>query len=99
MLGTCIAQNGRAREVGNLSPAQRFNPIKTPLPVRGIVKTHLSGVGDEAEYVIRGSSPPELTVKKRNSVFQIRIQRLPGTDTSLTEAKEKALALHVLANL
>jgi hypothetical protein len=85
--------------VGSLTPAQRFDTIKMPLPVRGITKMSLTGVGDDAVYVVRGNSPPELTVKKGAAVFQVRIQGLPRIDTSLIEAKEKALALHVLPNL
>lgn len=90
--------------VGNLTPAQRFNTIKTPLPgflphSQGLIKTPVSGVGDDAVYVIRGYSPPELTVKKGDSVFQVRIQGLPKAETSLIEAKEKTLALEVLAKL
>ncbi|MHB8540918.1 MAG: hypothetical protein ACYDCD_08260 [Candidatus Acidiferrales bacterium] len=85
--------------VGNLTPAQRFNTIKMPLPVRGITKTPLSGVGDDAVYLIRGTSPPELTVKKGDSVFQIRIQGFPRNQTNQIEAKEKTLALDVLKKL
>lgn len=81
--------------VGSLTPAQRFNTM----PVRGITKTPLSGVGDDAVYVIRGSSAPELTVKKGGSVFQIRIQGLPRNQVNQIEAKEKTLALEVLAKL
>jgi len=85
--------------VGSLTPAQRFNTIKMPLPVKGITKTPLSGVGDDAVYVIRGASAPELTVKKGNSVFQIRVQGFPRNQTNQIKAKEKTLALNVLAKL
>jgi hypothetical protein len=93
--------------VGNLSPVQQFNTIKMPLPVflphsQEIIKTPLSGVGDDAVYVIRGNSAPELTVKKGDSVFQVRIQGFPSKQVSQVnqiEAKEKTLALDVLAKL
>jgi hypothetical protein len=84
---------------GSLTPAQRFDTIKMPLPVKGITKAPLNGVGDDAVYVIRGSTPPELTVKKGDSVFQVRIQGLPTAETNSIEAEEKTLALDVLANL
>ncbi|HLW80887.1 MAG TPA: hypothetical protein VKS20_02480 [Candidatus Acidoferrales bacterium] len=85
--------------VGTLTPAQRFNTIKMPLPVKGIIKTPLSGVGDDAVYIIRGASAPELTVKKGNSVFQVRIQGFPRTQSNQIKAKEKTLAQDVLAKL
>jgi hypothetical protein len=47
----------------------------------------------------RANSAPELTVKKGNSVFQIRIQGFPRNQASPIEAKEKTLALDVLAKL
>ena len=84
--------------VGTLTPAEQFNTIKMPLPVKGITKTPLSNVGDDAVYGIAGASAPELTVKKGNFVFQIRIQGL-GDQINEIEAKEKALAQEVLAKL
>ncbi len=85
--------------VGTLTPAKQFNTIKMPLPVKGITKTPLSGVGDDAVYGIVGGSAPELTVKKGNFVFQIRIQGLPRNQINEIEAKEKTLAQDVLAKL
>ncbi len=85
--------------VGTLTPAEQFNTIKMPLPVKGITKTPLSNVGDDAVYGIAGASAPELTVKKGNFVFQIRIQGLPRNQINEIEAKEKALAQEVLAKL
>ncbi|MGH7744724.1 MAG: hypothetical protein ACREQ5_07915 [Candidatus Dormibacteria bacterium] len=81
--------------VGSLTPAQRFDTIKMPLPVKGITKTPVSGVGDDAVYGTIGPRT-ELTVKKGDSVFQIRVYGLPEEDT---KAKEKALAQDVLAKL
>jgi len=85
--------------VGTLTPAEQFNAIKMPLPVKGITKTPLSGVGDDAVYGTAGASAPELTVKKGNFVFQIRIQGFPRNQINLIEAKEKTLAQDVLAKL
>jgi hypothetical protein len=85
--------------VGTLTPVEQFTTIKMPLPVKGITKTPLSGVGDDAVYGITGASAPELTVKKGNSVFQIRIQGFPRNQINEIEAKEKVLAQDVLAKL
>jgi len=85
--------------VGTLTPAEQFNAIKMPLPVKGITKMPLSGVGDDAVYGIAGALAPELTVKKGNFVFQIRIQGFPRNQTDQIEAKEKTLAQSVLAKM
>jgi hypothetical protein len=50
--------------MGNLTPVDRFNTIKTPLPVKGIVKTPISGLGDDAVYVTRNAIDASLAVKK-----------------------------------
>jgi hypothetical protein len=81
--------------VGSLSPAERFNTIKTPLPMKGIVKTPVSGVGDDAVYITM-SGRSELTVKKGDSVFQIKVYGFPDEEA---KAKEKTLAQNVLAKL
>jgi hypothetical protein len=86
-------------QVGTLTPVERFNNIKMPLPVKGVTKTPLSGVGDDAVYGSVGGLAPELTVKKGNFVFQIRIHGLPRNQINEIEAKEKALAQDVLAKL
>jgi hypothetical protein len=85
--------------VGNLTPAEVFNNIKMPVPVKGITKTLLRGVGDDAVYGINGASAPELTVKKGNSVFQVRLLGFPRSQINEIEAKEKMLAQNVLAKL
>jgi hypothetical protein len=85
--------------IGRLTPVERFNTIKTPLPVKGITKTPVSGLGDDAVYGTAGAAPPELTVKKGNFVFQIKVQGFPRNQVDQIEAKEKALALDVLAKL
>jgi hypothetical protein len=81
--------------VGALTPAQQFDTIKTPLPVKGIIKIPVSGLGDDAVY---GGNRfmTELTVKKGVFVFQIRVFGFPMEDI---KAKEKTLAQEVLAKL
>lgn len=89
--------------IGTLTPIQQFDAIKTPLPVKGITKTPVSGLGDDAVYGQAGASAPELTVKKGNSVFQIKIYGLPvkeiKTKVEEIKAQEKTLAQEVLAKL
>ena len=81
--------------VGKLTPAERFETIKRPLPVKGINKTSVSGLGDDAVYV-ETRQFTELTVKKGNSVFQIKVSGFPAEEV---KAKEKTLAQEVLAKL
>ena len=89
--------------IGTLTPIQQFDAIKTPLPVKGITKTPVSGLGDDAVYGQTGASAPELTVKKGNSVFQIKVYGLPmkeiKTKVDEIKAQEKSLAQEVLAKL
>jgi hypothetical protein len=81
--------------VGTLTPAQQFDTIKTPLPVKGITKVPVSGLGDDAVY---GETRfyTELTVKKGDFVFQIKVNGFPVEEV---KAKEKTLAQDVLAKL
>jgi hypothetical protein len=81
--------------VGRLTPVDQFNTVKTPLPFKGIVKTPLGGVGDDAVYVTTGGFT-SLTVKKGDSVFQIRVYGFP---LEQIKAKEKALAEEALPKL
>jgi hypothetical protein len=81
--------------MGTLTPAQRFETIKTPVPVKGITKTPISGLGDDAVYGQTGQFT-ELTVKKGDFVFQIKVNGFPVEEV---KAKEKTLAQGVLANL
>jgi hypothetical protein len=79
--------------IGNLTPVDRFNAAKTPVP--GVVKTPVSGLGDDAVY---GGNKfrVTLTVKKGNSAFEIMVSGFPVEET---KAKEKVLAQQVLAKL
>jgi hypothetical protein len=81
--------------VGRLTPVDQFNTTKMPLPIKGVTKTPVSGVGDDAVYVTTGALTG-LTVRKGNSVFQIRVYGFPPEQI---KAKEKTLALEVLARL
>lgn len=81
--------------IGNLTPVDRFNAAKMPLPVKGITKTPVSGLGDDAVYG-GNNFRVALTVKKGNSVFEIMVSGFPVEES---KAKEKALAKEVLAKL
>ncbi len=78
--------------IGRLTPVDRFNTAKTPVP--RIVKTPASGVGDDAVYVQTGGVA--LYVRKGNFVFQIRVSGFPIEES---KTKETALAQEVLARL
>jgi hypothetical protein len=80
--------------MGKLTPADRFNNVKTP--IKGITKIPTSGIGDDAVYVTTGGLGTGLTVKKGSFVFEIRVYGFP---LDQIEAKEKILAQDVLAKL
>lgn len=80
--------------IGKLTPVDRFTNAKTP--VKGITKTPVSGVGDDAYYITTPGLGTGLNVKKGNSAFQIRVNGFP---VDQTKAMEKTLALDVLAKL
>jgi hypothetical protein len=77
--------------VENRSPADRFENAKKE--VRGVTKTPVSGVGDEAFYS-ESSVNTILYVKKGSFVFQIIVA---GFSTEQIKAMEKALAQAVVA--
>jgi hypothetical protein len=80
--------------VGRLTPAERFNNGKTP--VKGVTKTPVSGVGDDAYYVTTPGFGTGLNVKHGDSVFQIRVY---GFSDDQIKALEKTLAQDALAKL
>jgi hypothetical protein len=82
--------------VGTLTPAQQFDATKAPVSARGIVKTSVSGIGDDAVYVERSERDTGLTVKKGNTVFTVTVYGFP---LDQIKAKEKTLALDVLKEL
>ena len=78
--------------MGKLTPVDRFNTAKAP--VGKIVKTPVSGLGDDAVFV--ETMGVGLYVKKGNSVFLVRVSGFPLEDA---KAKERALAQQALAKL
>jgi hypothetical protein len=79
--------------LGKLTPADRFNNVKTPM--QGITKTPVSGIGDDALYVTTPGLGTGLNVKKGDFVFEIRVYGFPLDDI---KAKEKTLAEDALAH-
>jgi hypothetical protein len=82
------------RAVGKLSPVERFENGKTP--IRGIEKTPVSGIGDEAYYIDTPGFGLGLNVKKGNFAFQVKVF---GFSPDLIKKFEKALAQSVLSRL
>ena len=80
--------------IGHLTPADRFNNAKTP--VKGITKTPVSGVGDDAIYATTPGLGTGLIFKKGASAFDVRVYGF--TDDQVKE-KEKTLALEIIAKL
>jgi len=62
----------------------------------GIVKVPVSGIGDDAVYGTSPGYPTVLTVKKGDVVFVVHVNGFPDDEI---KAKEKQLALDVLAKL
>ena len=86
--------------VGKLSPADRFNTMKMPVPPEMGNKTAVTGLGDDALYITPGKgagvSGTTLAVKKGGFVFRIRVSGFPLEES---KTKEKTLAQDVLAKL
>ena len=82
--------------IGSLTPVQRFNTAKTP--VNGITKTPVTGVGDEAFYMV---SPLRVSpqVRKGNSVFEIMVGGFPAQQSEQVKTMEKTLAQDAVAKL
>jgi len=65
-------------------------------PANGIEKSPLSGVGDDAIYIVTAGFGAALNVKKGSSAFQLRVG---GFKPDQEKAIEKALALQVLTKM
>jgi len=82
------------RAVGKITPAERFENGK--MPIGGIEKTPVTGVGDEAYFIDTPGFGLGLNVKKGGAAFQVKVF---GFQPDLTKTFEKALAEDVLAKL
>jgi hypothetical protein len=74
---------------------QGFAYAKMPVNFKGITKTSVSGIGDDAVYGT-AAGQGTLSVKKGNSAFAVHVYGFP---LDQIEAKEKTLALEILSKL
>jgi hypothetical protein len=82
--------------MGSLTPVQRFNNAKAP--IQGITKTPITGVGDDAFFMV-SQIRVTLHVKKGNSVFEIMVGGFPAEQIEQVKTMEKTLAQEVGAKL
>jgi hypothetical protein len=80
--------------LGGLTPIERFNNAKTPIP--GITKEPVSGVGDEALFALTPGLGTGLIFRKGESAFDLRVYGFPKDQI---KAKEKELADCVIQKL
>lgn len=81
-------------QIGHLTPVDRFNHAKTPM--KGITKEPVSGVGDDAVSATTPGFGTGLIFRKGASAFDVRVYGFP---LDQVKAKEKTLALDVIARL
>jgi hypothetical protein len=74
---------------------QAFEVGKTS--IKGITKTPVSGIGDDAYYVTAGGLGTNLSVRKGNVAFNIALHS--GEAVDQIKAKEKDLALQIQKKL
>jgi hypothetical protein len=82
--------------MGSLTPVQRFNNAKTPVP--RITKTPVTDVGEDAFYMV-SQLRVSLHVKKGNSVFEMIIGGFSGQQIEQVKTMEKKLAQLAVAKL
>jgi hypothetical protein len=82
------------RAVGKISPVDRFENGK--MPIQGIVKTPITGIGDDAYYIDTPGFGLGLNVKKGTFAFQVKVF---GFSPQMTKTIENSLAQDVLAKL
>ena len=82
------------RAVGKISPVERFENGK--MPIHGIEKTPVAGIGDDAYYIDTPGFGLGLNVKKGNFAFQVKVF---GFSPQMTKTFENSLAQDVLARL
>lgn len=81
-------------QMGRLTPVQRFNTAKTPM--KGITKEPVTGIGDDAISATTPGFGTGLIFRKGDAAFDLRVYGFP---IDQVKAKEKTLALDVLAKL
>jgi hypothetical protein len=83
------------RVLVTLIDAQNWAYVKMPVG-HGIVKTPVSGIGDDAIYGTTPGLGTELSVKKGNTAFSVHIYGFPPDEL---QTMEKTLAHEILAKL
>lgn len=73
-----------------------FVSMKMPVPAKGVVKTPVKGVGDDAVYITTGGTLTALSVKKGNVAFQVSVY---GSPIEHVKTAEKMLAEDIVAKL
>lgn len=81
-------------QLGSRTPVDRFNTAKTP--IKGITKTPVSGVGDDAIYATTPGLGTGLIFRKGASAFDVRVYGFPPEQI---KEKEKTLALDIIGKL
>jgi hypothetical protein len=76
--------------------AKEFASAKAPTSSPNLVKTPVTGIGDDAVYVTVTNVTTTLTVKKGDVYFEVHVYGFGDADT---KAAEKTVALDVLAKL
>jgi len=79
----------------SLKTTEAFNIGKTP--IKGIIKTPVSGIGEEAYYTTASGLGTNLSVRKGDVAFNIALHGDFPVDR--IKAKEKTLALQILSKL
>jgi hypothetical protein len=82
--------------MGSLTPVQRFNNAK--IPVRGITKTPVTGVGDDALYMV-SQLRVTLHVKKGDAVFEMMVGGFPADQLEQVKTMEKTLSQEAVGKL
>lgn len=80
--------------LGARTPTQRFETGKVQVP--NITKTPVPGVGDDAYFTTLRTAGTTLSVRKGQAAFEVHVG---GFSDAEIQAKEKTLALQVLAKL
>lgn len=90
-MGPGGASIGSKKMVLSVMSARSFETGKTP--VKGVTKTVVEGIGDEAYYIAMPPFGTALSVRKGGVFFQLRIAGFPSGQV---RTLERALALRLL---
>jgi hypothetical protein len=82
-------------QMGSMTPVQRYNNAKNT-PVKGIIKTPVSGIGDDAVYMTTPGFGTGLFFRKGSAAFDLRVYGFP---LDQLKEKEKTLALDIIGKL